>query len=62
MLTKIDGLSENDRILEDELNKCKDACRCHEIAEESESDVLAMEANRKSIRLYRAEEFSAGML
>lgn len=62
MLTKIDGLSEHDRFLEAELNKCKDACRCHEIAEEAESDVLAMEANRKSIRLYRDEEFSAGML
>ena len=41
MLTKIDGLSEHDRVLEDELNKCKDACRCHEIADEAESDILA---------------------
>jgi hypothetical protein len=62
MLTKIDGLSEHDRVLEDELNKCNDAYRCHEIAEQAENGFLAMEANRKSIRLYREEEYSEGML
>lgn len=58
----IENLSERDAILEKELNRCNDAHRCLEIAEEAESDKLAMEAHYKSIRLYRQEEYKAGLL
>ena len=60
MLTKIDNLSESDKILLEELNKCTESYRCALIAEEAESDMLRMEANRKCIRLYHKEEYSAG--
>ena len=62
MITRIEGLSESDKILEDELIRCTDAYRCWRIAEEAENPNLAMEANRKCIRLYREEEYSAGLL
>lgn len=62
MLSRIEGLSANDRVLEDELLKCLDAGRCWQIAQEAENQELKMEANAKSMRLYRAEEYQAGML
>lgn len=62
MLSRIEGLSAYDRVLEDELMKCLDAGRCWEIAQEAESQELKIEANAKSLRLYREEEHSAGML
>lgn len=58
----IENLSERDAILENELNRCNDAHRCLEIADEAESDKLAMEAHSKCIRLYRQEEYMAGVL
>lgn len=60
MLIKIEGLSENDKILLQELNRCLDAHRCYEIAGEAENERLAMEANKKCIRLYRQDEYVAG--
>lgn len=62
MITKIDGLSEADRLLQEELNNCRDAYQCALIAEQAESDLLRMEANSKCIRLYRQEEYSVGSL
>ena len=62
MLTKIEDLSENDKPLMEELNKCTDSYRCSLIAEQAESDRLRMEANYKCIRLYRKEEYEAGLL
>ena len=62
MTTLIEGLSENDRMLEDELNRCRDAYRCYEIAEEAEDATLRLEAHKKCIRLHRQEEYSAGLL
>lgn len=62
MLTRIENLSEHDRILEDELNRCDDAYRCWRIAEEALDERLKMEANKKCIRLYRRDEYSAGLL
>ena len=62
MKIKVENLSEADRILEDELNQCTDAYRCFQIAQEAESEKLTMEANYKCIRLYRQEEYSAGLL
>lgn len=62
MLTKIENLSENDKLLMEELNRCDDAYRCSLIAEAAESDRLRMEAHYKCIRLYRQEEYKAGSL
>ena len=62
MRINIDGLSEHDKILEEELNRCTDAYRCSLIAEEAESERLRMEANYKCIRLYRQEEYQADSL
>lgn len=62
MLTKIENLSEHDRLLQDELNRCTDSYRCSLIAEQAESDRLRMEANYKCIRLHRQEEYEAGLL
>lgn len=62
MRIKIDNLSEHDAFLLDELNRCRDAHRCYQIAEEAESDLLKMEANRKCIRIYREDEYFAGSL
>ena len=62
MITKIDGLSDNDKLLEEELNNCRDAYQCALIAEQAESDQLRMAANYKCIRLYRQEEYSVGSL
>lgn len=62
MRIKIDNLSEHDKILEDELNRCRDAFRCFQLAGEAENEVLKMEANRKSIRIYREDEYFAGSL
>lgn len=62
MLTKIENLSEHDQLLMEELNRCDDAYRCSLIAEEAESNRLRMEANYKCIRLYRQEEYKAGLL
>lgn len=62
MLTRLENLSEQDRLLEEELNRCNDAYRCSLIAEEAESDRLRMEAHYKCIRLYRQEEYKAGLL
>lgn len=53
----LNGLSEHDRLLEIELNSCRDAARCYEIADAAESDVLAIEANYKSIRLYNESQY-----
>lgn len=62
MKTRIDNLSECDEILLEELNRCTEAHRCAEIAEEAEDARLVMEANRKCIRLYRQDEYSVGLL
>lgn len=62
MLTKIEDLSENDKLLMEELNRCTDSYRCSLIAEQAESERLRMEANYKCIRLYRWEEYKAGLL
>lgn len=59
---KIEGLSEHDKMLADELNRCTDADRCYQIGKEAESERLIMMANYKCIRLYRQEEYSAGLL
>ena len=59
MRIKIDGLSEQDTILLEELNRCTDSYECSLIAEQAESDLLRMEANRKCIRIYRREEYQA---
>lgn len=57
MRIKIDGLSEQDTMLLEELNRCTDSYECSLIAEQAESDLLRMEANRKCIRIYRREEY-----
>lgn len=59
MRIKIDGLSEQDTMLLEELNRCTDSYECSLIAEQAESDLLRMEANRKCIRIYRREEYQA---
>ena len=58
----MNNLSENDKLLAEELNKCTDSHRCALIAEEAESEMLRMQANYKCIRLYRQEEYKAGLL
>lgn len=58
----LEKLSGNDRELLKRLDDCCDSYECFLIGEEAEDDVLKMMAHHKSIRLYRAEEYSAGML
>ena len=59
MRIKIDGQSEQDTMLLEERNRCTDSYECSLIAEQAESDLLRMEANRKCIRIYRREEYQA---
>jgi hypothetical protein len=58
----LDKLSDNDKILAQELEMCRDSYECYLIAEQAEDEVLKMEAHRKSVRLFHMEEYSAGLL
>lgn len=55
-------LSEADQELAKELERCTDSYDCYLIGEKAEDDLLKMAAHRKSIRLFHAEEYTAGLL
>lgn len=55
-------LSESDKMLAQELDRCNDSYRCFRIAEDAEDEMLKMKAHKKSMRLFHEEEYKAGLL
>lgn len=58
----LEKLSERDKILAQELDRCWDSFECYRISEEAENEMLKMLAHKKSMRLYHEEEYKAGLL